>query len=234
MLSFINPSFSFEPFSTRYYRPEENVPFVEQNDTHWFVKVYLPDVAKEDFNVSMDDNKLLLKWMDYKKIRHNGRIFESRHPFNKSYELPSGITMDDIEVTWKENFAIVSIKKPPQKLVENQLSLNNCPIAKDGTIMKIPVPEKGDHSVNVNMDGNQLTVMFEASNKTQSENGSYSHSHTKMQRSMTVPDGIDLSNIDTNIENGELIVRLKELPSSSIPEIEDEKSESKKDVEMVD
>ena len=210
MLSFIRPSFPTIPQTRRQvFIPKEGVPYVLQNDSHWFVKVLLPDVSENDFTAKIDGNSLLLTWMDHKKISHQGRTYESRETFNKSLTIPEGIVEEDMNVSWDGDIVIVSITKPFSKK-EEKIESNNI---SDGTLIKIPVPSEGDNSINFKVEGNNVTITFESENKKE-ENGNYFTSKTRIQRTFPIPEGINPSDIETNIEDGNLIVFVnKTLPA---------------------
>uniref|UniRef100_A0A6U1X594 SHSP domain-containing protein n=1 Tax=Vannella robusta TaxID=1487602 RepID=A0A6U1X594_9EUKA len=210
MLSFIRPTtISSSPFfnQRRNYAPAEGVPYFQENSTHWFLKMFLPDVNEEDFHVSVEDNQLLLTWKDHKKLKHQGRIYESTQEFEKSVEIPEGIEEDKIKVQWKEEIVIVSIPKPKQ-----QLSLSSDHSTRPGNLMSFKVPENGEHSLDMKVEGNQLIVRFECTANIETgegENKRVSKSRTSMQRRISLPNGVDGSDIDSKIENGELIVFLR-------------------------
>jgi len=211
MLSFIRPNEipSFAPFYTarRNYTPEEGEPYIQQDSKHWFVKILLPDVDKGDFLATIKDSNLILSWRDSKKIQHRGRIYSSSEVYEKSLEIPPEITEEDMKVHWEKNTVVVAITKPQQKLqLTNEKSLPD-----DGVLMKMNVPEEGDHSLEVNVKDNNLLVTFETSGKREQGEGDnkyYSTFRNKIQRTIPVPENIDPSDIESQVENGQLIVRL--------------------------
>ena len=222
MLSFARPSFFPTVPQTRrqVFIPKEGVPYVLQDDSHWFVKVLLPDVSENDFTARIDGDSLLLTWMDHKKISHRGRTYESRETFNKSLKIPEGISQEDLSVTWDGDIVIVSITKPVSKKEEPKEIESNNDIG-DGTLLKIPVPSEGDHSINFNVKGNNVTITFESANKKE-ENGSYFTSKTRIQRTFPIPEGVNPSDIETNIEDGKLVVFVnKALPAPESDRIEE-------------
>ena len=252
MLSFIQPSFFNDfvsPFSRRrqFYQPREGIPYIFEDDSYWHVKTYLPDVHEDEFTASIVDNTLFMKWNDCKKIKHNGRIYESKKLFEESINLPDGITEDMMKVTWNDKFAIISITKPVEEdnEVEEEMK-DNEPF--EGTLVRMALPSSIDnHDIHVNIDGNQLTMVFE-SNDTKEEDGNYSRYHTKIQRTIPIPQGIKESDIDTEIKDGELIVSVKKaLPApeepkpienksinDEIPEEEEKHEELENDVDISD
>merc|ERR1719238_150761 len=206
--SSIFPLFITEP----YYSIDEGVPFVQQNSTHWFVKSYLPDVKESDFKISVNDSLLSLAWTDNKEIKYHGRIFKSGEEFKKILEIPSEISASDVTIHWEKNVAVVTVPKPHQPIDEI------CDNLSDGTLMRMKVPEDGDHSVEVKVIDNHLAVIIEASGQREhgeGENKYHSTFHNKIQRLIPIPDGIDAEDIDKNIENGELVVSIKDFPTIS-------------------
>jgi len=214
MLSFIRPTtISSSPFfnQRRNYAPAEGVPYFQENSTHWFLKMFLPDVNEEDFHVSVEDNQLWLQWKDHKKLKHQGRIYESTQEFEKSVEIPEGIEEENFRTQWKEEIVIVSIPKPKQRL-----SLSSDSSTRPGNLMSFKVPENGDHSLDVKVEGDQLIVRFECITNHETgegENKRVSKSRTSMQRTISLPDDVDGSDIDSKIENGELVVFLRSAES---------------------
>jgi len=217
MLSLIRPDSlfpSFVPFfATRNYQYEEGVPFVQQDSSNWYVKVFLPDVEESDFNVSVNDSKLQLKWKDNKQIKHRGRIYTSSEEYEKLFEIPKEITEADVKVSWEDDFAIITIPKPQKQL---QISTKDDSVPQDGILMKLSVPKEGDHSLEVNVKDNHLSVVFETSGKREHGEGNnkyFSTFHNKIQRMIPIPEGVDPSDIDTQVVNGELVVQLKNCPA---------------------
>merc|ERR1711974_37325 len=109
-------------------------------------------------------------------------------------------------------------------------------------LLKIPVPSEGDHSINFNVKGNNVTITFESANKKE-ENGSYFTSKTRIQRTFPIPDGVNPSDIETNIEDGKLVVfvnkalpapesdRIEEAPEEFVANEEEKKNEPIEEIE---
>jgi HSP20 family molecular chaperone IbpA len=231
MLSFIRPN-TYTPFPafSRFSFPKEGSPFVVQNDTHWLVKTYLPDVYEEDFKASISNSKLALNWKDTKKIKHMGRIYESSESYEKFLEVPEGITDEDFEVYWDGPIAIVAITKPLPKTIDEK---PNKELVDGSQLMKFKVPENGDHKLDVKVENNRLIVSFEASGDSETDNG-FTKFHSTVKKSFMLPEGVDASNITSNIENGELTISYqKALPApeepvaESIETVEENKGEQK-------
>merc|ERR1712137_402586 len=146
-------------------------------------------------------------------IQHRGRIYTSSENYEKSLEVPSEVTQDDIKVYWEGNIAVITISKPHKKL---ELLSNEVTLPEDGTLMKMKVPEDGDHLLDVNIKDNHLSVVLETSGKRVQGEGKdkfVSTFRNKIQQMIPIPAGVDVSNIDTIVENGELVVKSKNLPS---------------------
>ena len=94
------------------FSPREGVPFIEKDRTHWYVKVLLPDVSRDEFCAAIQGNQLLLNWRDNKQINYDGRVFESRERFERTIKLLDGISKDDIDIHWSDDTVVVSIPKP--------------------------------------------------------------------------------------------------------------------------
>ena len=229
MLSFLRPTL-YPTYETRYY-PTEGVPFVEQNATHWFVKTYLPDVHQEDFNAIIEDGKLMMRWKDHKRIKHQGRIYESSQDYEKYLDVPDTVTQDDISVKWNDYFAIITVSKPQTKALVPDTKKE---LTDGSELMKFTVPDGCETSYNVSIEKNRLIVNLETTSSEESEGGCSKY-RSIVQKSMTIPEGVDPSNIDAKIENGALLVSFKKsdaLPSSAAPEQIEEKKKEPEDNEV--
>jgi len=94
------------------FNPREGMPFIEKDNTHWYVKIYLPDVSKNNVSAEIIDKKLLITRKNEIQINHDGRIFASKELFERTIELVDGITMNDIGIHWSDNIIVFSILKP--------------------------------------------------------------------------------------------------------------------------
>ena len=217
MLSFLRPSriSSFSPIfvSPRNFIPQEGVPFAQQNDTHYFIKIFLPDVIEDSFSAEVsnaeDYQKLIMKWKDNKKISHNGRIYQSSEDFMKEIDIPSEITQNDVDFEFDEKFVIVKIQKPKKQFVENKKS--EIMSHDDNMLMKMKIPKDGDSNLEFSIENGNLTVKYcNVLKKYASDNKTViSSSQTRMQRSVPLREGITADDIDHKVDDGELQVFLK-------------------------
>merc|ERR1712137_606555 len=226
MLSLFRPSNFFDSMmfpSVRmmnyHYTPQEGRPFVEESDSHWIVKVYLPDVAEEDFRTEIVDDQVELHWTDLKKIQHRGRVYESRESQHESIKIPKDVNHDEIESKFEKNFGIVRIPKPQAKHVEVQQRSGELIPQQDedpNTLMRMKIPRGDDDNLDVQIQGDCLCVTYSCSGKRETGEGDNKHIvsySNRVQKRTKIPEGIDSSQIDSRIENGELIISRKSLPA---------------------
>ena len=233
MLSFLRPSriSSFSPIfvSPRNFIPQEGVPFAQQNDTHYFIKIFLPDVIEDSFSAEISkaeensDQKLIIKWKDNKKLSHNGRIYQSSEEFIKEIDIPSEITQDDIESKFDDDgFVIISIQKPKKQLA----IMKNSEISPEdeNLLMKMKIPKDGDSNLEFSIENGNLTVKYcNVLKKYAGDNKTViSSSQTRMQRTVPLREGITADDIDHKLEDGELQVFLKAKPENNLTIAENE------------
>ena len=242
MLSFLRPSriSSFSPIfmSPRNFIPQEGVPFAQQNDTHYFIKIFLPDVIEDSFSAEVSNaedskyQKLIMKWKDNKKISHNGRIYQSSEDFMKEIDIPSEITQNDVEFKFDENFVVISIKKPKKEIVEHENS-RIIPAGDAGNLlMKMKIPQGGDDNLEISVENGCMTVKYNnVVKKYASDNKTViSSSRTRVQKTVPLSKGITADDIDHKLENGELQVFLKAKPENNESIEENENKEGEKDI----
>lgn len=200
MVSLFRPNlFSIPRVEIQQNQPE-GVPFIRQSNSQWFITINLPDVKEEDFHYDIDkDNNLIISWSDCKQLKYQGRLYESRKEFKKSISLPEGISLEDIQSSFENQKAIITIQKPKQDLKQQddqQLNDNS------KYLMKIPIPQGDDYQVNMEIQNDQLFITYEC--KVEKEN---SWCVSKIQRKTHLPvAGLTKSNINWKVENGYLLV----------------------------
>lgn len=105
------PSFPrFEtPFEGRYPKVD-----VIDRDTEVVVKAELPGVKKEDLDVSLSDNKLVIKaTTSHEKKEEEGEYFRretSRGEFQRTLMLPENIDDENVQATFKDG--LLELKMP--------------------------------------------------------------------------------------------------------------------------
>lgn len=189
----------------RNYSPEEGKPYIQCNSTHWLIKMYLPDVDPNDLSVTLDEqtHKLHLEWTDCKKLRHQGRLYESRESHNTALDVPNSIHNEDVNVQWDGKTVTIALPKPVPKKECQALALQS-----GGALMRIPLPPDSNHSVDIQVKGNQLIVSVEV--EATHSDGSSSYSRT--MRSVRVPDGVNTSDVETLVEDDHVVIALKKKP----------------------
>ena len=241
MLSFLRPSriSSFSPIfvSPRNYIPQEGVPFAQQNDTHYFIKIFLPDVIEDSFSAEISkagensDQKLIIKWKDNKKLSHNGRIYQSSEDFMKEINVPSEITQDDIETKFDDDgFVIISIQKPKKQLAIKKNS--EISPEEESLLLKMKIPQGGDDNLEISVENGCMTVKYNnVVKKYASDNKTVvSSSQTRIQKTIPLSEGITADDIDHKLEAGELQVFLKAKPENNKAIEENENEEGEKEL----
>merc|ERR1712137_99345 len=215
MMSLYQPGFFLDSlFPSRAIQPQEGHPMFDETDTHWIVKIYLPDVSEEDFSTKIVDDNLEIHWTDLKRINHRGRVYESRESHHETLKLPSDVNTDEIESKFEKNFGLVRIPKPAPKslAVKKQPSGQITPHDDPNTLMRMRIPKGDDDHLDVQIQGDMLTVTYDCSGKRTTGEGDDEQSvsfSNRIQKRTRIPEGIASSDLDTHVENGELIVRRK-------------------------
>merc|ERR1711939_1030422 len=82
-------------------------------------------------------------------------------------------------------------------------------------LMRMKVPQGDDDHLDVQIQGDHLCVTYESSGKRETGEGDHKHTvsfSNRIQKRTRIPEGLDPSQIDTRMENGELIITRKTLP----------------------
>merc|ERR1711963_1144489 len=151
---------------------------------------------------------------DCKKLRHQGRLYESRESHNTALDVPNSMHNEDVNMGWDGKTVTIALPKPVPKKECQALALQS-----GGALMRIPLPPDSNHSVDIQVKGNQLVASVEVEFSHADGSSSYSRS----MRSIRVPDGVKTSDVESRVEDNHLVIALKQ----SHPELADEPEQEK-------
>ncbi len=100
--------------------PEEEGGFapacdVEETDTHFLVSFDLPGMRKEDVQIELQENQLIVSGerKQEKKEEAHGRLSRERYygSFRRSFALPSGVAADKVEASYENGVLHIALPK---------------------------------------------------------------------------------------------------------------------------
>merc|ERR1712107_316262 len=74
------------------------------------------------------------------------------------------------------------------------------------SLLRIPLPPDSNHSVDIQVKGNQLVASVEV----ESSHADGSSSYSRSMRSIRVPDGVKTSDVESRVEDNHLVIALKQ------------------------
>merc|ERR1712107_576227 len=100
---------------------------------------------------------LHIQWSDCNKLRHQGRLYESRETHSTTVDVPDTIHSEDVNVQWDGKTVIIALPKPAPKKKESQALA----LQAGDSFMRIPLPPDSNHCVDIQVKGNQLIASVE-------------------------------------------------------------------------
>ena len=99
---------------------------VKETKDNYIVKVPLPGLEKDKINMTLEDNVLTIeannKYDTEDKKEEEGVVYHTRKmgsfSYNRSWQVPDGTTVEQIQPTYKNGILEVTIPKPEQKKTE--------------------------------------------------------------------------------------------------------------------
>merc|ERR1712107_27233 len=141
--------------------------------------------------------------------------YESRENHSTSLDVPSTIRQEDVQVQWQGSTVTIAIPKPTPPNPKKRETPRHTLVPLDGRpVMKMALPADSDHSVDIQVKGKHLIVSVEV--ETTHEDGSSSYSRS--MRSVPVPDGVTASDVESHVEDNQLIIAFKQPKLSDEPE----------------
>ena len=94
-----------------------------KKDDGYELDVVVPGMAKENFSINVDDDRLIIKGevKDEKKEEKDGEIWRQEYnysSFERSWTLPEEVKADEITAEYKDG--ILKVKLPADKLIETK------------------------------------------------------------------------------------------------------------------
>merc|ERR1712107_148603 len=124
----------------------------------------------------------------------------------------------------------IALPKPVPKKECQALALQS-----GGALMRIPLPPDSNHSVDIQVKGNQLIASVEVEASHPDGSSSYSRS----TRSIRVPEGVRTSDVESRVEDNYLAIAMKRPVGEPVEEpeqgeVQAEPDHSNSDAEKVD
>lgn len=109
---FESPQFDFERFENRNLFPAMDVVEVED---YFNIELEMPGMGEEDINVSIDENRLIIKGEKTTSKKHKDKNYLSREikfgSYERSIELPSTADVEKATANFKKGMLWVKIPK---------------------------------------------------------------------------------------------------------------------------